>query len=563
MSRYNFIIRLAAVAAWLSGGAVLAGCGAADDTPQPGPPVRGALAVEVTDAGYAGTRTSEDGWRTLFTAGDRVGLYVVKAEGVITDNLCLTLGENGVWTAQTVEPLYYEAGAVYYAYYPWQADMDGMTDAAAATVEGFFAPLEAGWIPLRNQGTHDNYTRWDLMTCEGTVGAVQADGTRPLTLGMEHRMSVVAVELPGTRYAAPDGFVYATPVEGATFEWGGAECKPYRVEGVYRLLYNPVAAKTVSGGYRTATNGNKSFSFTPDAASGSYKVYRVDGGIADGGERALKAGDLYYADGSILPAETAALLAAGTAPAGCIGIVFQTDLSRISAAEKALFAGAGKPLHGVAMSVKSAGNDATYRWYYYGSKPAPDDYMRDESIEDANYPGYTLPNIFDADYAKCYGLADADINGYFNTEVIKVRRASDLESGRYPAFKAAADFATEAGGPEPGAFTSGWYLPSNGQWFDFLRNVAGANLGEGNLIDWGDGDFRWENNGDVPALLNAAMSAIPDGDKSVYASGNWFWTSSAATPAWARGVGMYGNGGVTCRGDDKGNGGRVRCAFAF
>ena len=552
-----------AVAVGLLAAAALAGCSMWEDVTPAGMPEGGALAVRVSDAGYAGTRAADEGLRTVFTAGDRVGLYAVRAGTVLAENLCLTLGADGKWTAQTSGPLYHESGASYYAYYPWRADMSGNTDPSAGSAEEFFAPLAAAWTPAADQSTHEKYTQWDLMTCVGTVGAVQADGLRPLTLGLTHRMSVAAVELPGTKYRTPDGWVYATPVE-VSFAWGGADCMSYRTGDVYRILYNPAAPAELSGGY-VRGGAQNTFAFTPDAPGGSYKVYRVDGGIADGGERSLKAGDLYYSDGSILPVETAAGMAAGTAPRGCIGIVFQTDPSRISAKEKELFAANGKTPHGVAMSVKSAGDNSLYRWHYDNSLPTPDAYTRDESIEDPNYPGYYLPNIFDEDYKKCYALADADINGYFNTEVIKVRRAADLSAGLYPAFKAAADFSAEAGGPEPGVFTSGWYMPSNGQCFDFLRNIAGAKLGADNLKDWGStGDFFWENNGDVPALLNAAMSAIPNGDKTAYISG-WdnFWTSSAASAVWGRRVNFGHTGNINSSWYFKDYSDRVRCAFAF
>ncbi len=215
------------------------------------------------------------------------------------------------------------------------------------------------------------------------------------------------------------------------------------------------------------------------------------------------------------------------------------------------------------MSVKSAGNDASYRWYFDGSKPDPENYIRDESIEDANFPGYTLPHVYDTDFKKCYELADADINGYFNTEVIKVRHSADLSAGLYPAFRAAADFATEAGGPAQGAFTSGWYLPSNGQWLDFLRNIVGANLNSDNVMGEDEGDFYWTNNVDVPALLNAAMSAIPDEDKTAYPDYDYFWTSSAATRSWARRVYINNLGQMGCQYDAKNYSIRVRCAFAF
>ena len=345
-------------------------------------------------------------------------------------------------------------------------------------------------------------------------------------------------------------YTYAPGAGEAVLE--GGKHYTYNVTVRNGITVEPVGAGDWNDG-GSADVGSRT-DYTADVLKAGDYVYS-DGTWSDGGLRTR------YPDGRLVWAETKPSPTAGKK---VIGIVFQTDPSRISVKEKELFAANGKTLHGVAMSVKSAGNNATYRWYYNSSLPSPDAYTRDESIEDPNYPGYYLPNIFDEDYKKCYALADADINGYFNTEVIKVRRAADLAAGLYPAFKAAADFSAEAGGPEPGVFTSGWYLPSNGQWFDFLRNIAGAKLGADNLNDWGDGDLFWENNGDVPALLNAAMAAIADGDKTAYISDyDWFWTSSAASPSWARYVYIVDVGDVLCLWRHKNGSYRVRCAFAF
>ena len=58
------------------------------------------LAIMVSDGGHhptGQTRAAERDFRTVFTEGDRIGLYTVKDGQVEKSNLCLTL-KGGAWT---------------------------------------------------------------------------------------------------------------------------------------------------------------------------------------------------------------------------------------------------------------------------------------------------------------------------------------------------------------------------------------------------------------------------------------------------------------------------------
>lgn len=56
--------------------------------------------ITVTDGGYAsettagtgkaGSRATENGYTTTFTAGDQCGLYIVRGTEIVYDNICLT-----------------------------------------------------------------------------------------------------------------------------------------------------------------------------------------------------------------------------------------------------------------------------------------------------------------------------------------------------------------------------------------------------------------------------------------------------------------------------------------
>ena len=144
------------------------------------------LAFTVTDGnGYAsatqtGTRATENGYTTVFTAGDACGLYIVRGTEIAYDNVKLTAtadaSGNMTWSAPAGTTL---AGGMtgeqYFLYYPYQNDMSGKT--ATTITSGmddadFFEPLISSWQPATDQSTYCKYTASDLMTARGTVSTV-------------------------------------------------------------------------------------------------------------------------------------------------------------------------------------------------------------------------------------------------------------------------------------------------------------------------------------------------------------------------------------------------------
>lgn len=217
-----------------------------------------------------------------------------------------------------------------------------------------------------------------------------------------------------------------------------------------------------------------------------------DGTWSDGGLRKQ------YADGRVVTADPKPDPVEGKT---VVGIVFQTDPSRIGAAEKAKL-GAGK-VHGLVMCVKNAATGQ--RWN---------------------------PENMDAGLTKCTTKAENynDISGYGNGEHIRSSRGN---FDNYPAFKAADDYSSTC--PVP-ATTTGWFLPSSGQWWDMLQNLGGCTaLADATQQTSSDSNYLyWKGQGDVPAALNAWMEKIAADNKSNFYSNEWFWSSSEDTENHAR-----------------------------
>lgn len=466
------------------------------------------LTISVTDGGSTSavenmktrveTRAVENGYTTEFTEGDACGFYMVRGGKPVYSNVKLTAEKDAatggiMWKTDGTTLAAGMDGESYYLYYPYQADMAGKTatpaEGAVMTDAEFFKPLIDGWQPGDDQSTHAAYTASDLMTAGGSTTGT--GNTIHLSFAMKHRMALAVIEMPKTVYKFIDANVpdYTVGAE-ATFT---GTAKPLRMaDGTYRYLVHS-SMPTIEGCY---DGGNREFTITTSASHpvvGEYKRYKVDGAAetiknvtyAESG--IARIGDFYCTKnngttGYLIPKEADETTVQA---AKVVGIVFQTDKSRIGAKEKEKLGGEGN-VHGLVMAVK---NIATRQaWGLFGM---------DEGL------------------TTCRTKADNynDISGYGNCEHIRTNRGN-FDS--YPAFKAAYDYNTTC--PVP-ATTTGWYLPASGQWWDILQNLGGcpalADVTQQTSPDIA-GEFLWKSQGDVPAALNKWMENIAVGDKDTF-----------------------------------------------
>ena len=501
------------------------------------------LTISVTDGGYTSakgktTRAVENGYTTEFTEGDACGLFVVRGlysdKKMVYSNVKLTAERDAatgslVWKPEASTTL---AGGLsdeeYYLYYPYRSDLDNtvisnlLEHAIVFPEENFFKPISYDWPVKADQSSYADYTASDLMTasCTPTLdnGAVRLDFV------MTHALSLVVIEMPKTVYK----FTYAgipdyTVQSEATFT---GTAKPLRMaDGTYRYLV-PKSMPTIEGSY---DEGNREFTITPSGlSSGSYKRYKVDGAATIQKDYPLQVGDFFLADGRVLPKDTEASVVQA---ADVVGIVFQTDKSRIGAKEKEKLGGEDK-VHGLVMSVKTA--KTGFRW-----SPSP----IDEGLTKCN----TKANNYN------------DISGYGNCEHIRTNRKG-FDS--YPAFKAADGYNTTC--PVP-ATTTGWYLPASGQWWDILQNLGGcpALAKQDEQTSTQSGDFAWPGQGNVFATLNVWMEKIAADSKNDFNGSPRLWSSSEYSGSYARFWLMGSGGDVYCHWVYKNNYGNVRPVLAF
>ena len=159
-------------------------------------------------------------------------------------------------------------------------------------------------------------------------------------------------------------------------------------------------------------------------------------------------GDFFYADGTY-----STELNLHKTP---IGIVFQTNLDRIGKAEKDALKnkGVGKP-HGLVMALKNAGA-GTMTWCTSAILNPGDGTSADRS-ELINCTSNKVR------YANISGLDN------YNKVIAAAEKAGNLSD--YPAFEAVKHFDVQAP-----AKTTGWFLPSVGQLYDFFHQLYGEEM---------------------------------------------------------------------------------------
>lgn len=450
---------------WVAAAVLLAASCEQEELPGVGENGTQTLAITVTDGGYAPadrnggspagvpqTRAVEIGYTTRFTAGDACGLYIVRGGELAYANVKLTAtaATDGTLTWQPEAGVTLTGGfkdEAYYLYYPYRDDSymaDKIIAASATDDADFFAPLVSTWQPQADQSKYaEGYTASDLMTATGT--AKKNGKTISLTFKMHHRMALAVIELPKIVYDFTNEDIadYTVPTSA---DFTGSDAKPCRMtDGSYRYIVNPTAtAPEITGNY---ANGSKEFTFTPSAAAGSYKTYKIDGGTATPLiiPYTMQIGDYFCSSDNasgwyIIPKELAP-----TESDNCIGIVLKAERdTEGSWADNGTYTSKGSTIsmskvHGYVLALRDANGGKFCQWGSYGTEVGCD---RNQTTGFNGYSSTQTIVAFNKD--KNWKLSDA-----------------------FPAVYHAVNYETVCSAPSK---TSGWFLPSGGQCQYWLNN---------------------------------------------------------------------------------------------
>ncbi len=493
-------------------------CGCANDDEQILSTDGSTLTVHVTADGFASadgvnTRASENDYTTTFTEGDQIGVFAVKDGQVITDcnNVPLTYNGTG-WEGNAV---YYYTGAEYFAYYPYDANMNDKTSVD---------DIVKDFTPQPNQSTYEDYTKSDLMAAEATPAS-----DKTLSFSFAHKMSLIEISLPVQKYITPDPdkYEYSSPVIGATFSIasdgnGQQSITPYNMGGgVYRYIVPAKVYHTVEGEFQTGEGKIIEYNKKDLYLNvGRYKRLNVsyNGASEEPQERDLAIGDYYCSGGDIYPGD-----APNPPSEYCIGIVFSTDVNRIGQAATEALGKKGITPHGLVMALT---NTKGCKWGERG---------RDEPEGPFKENTETLKQQYN------------NVDGYAETHWIIDTYSSDVSKfqNTYSAFYYASLYGTAEGGIAKYAAptnTTGWFIPSMGQWWDIL-----SNLGEIDLEDYRESEETYKS------IDGAASKAINNMNKHLekvngaepFSTSTFFWSGSEYSSDYACSVYFRYNGNLT------------------
>ncbi len=417
------------------------------------------LTISVSDGGmYATgqTRAQEHGYQTVFTEGDRIGLYVVKDGTLEVKNLCLTL-QGGKWTLPAgTSQLFYSPDKSYHAYYPYQKD-NYMNGKVSPGDEDFFKYVVDEWSVNPNQSTYAQYTASDLMTARGVYN------NHTLSFAMEHRMSLFILQVPATKYTYTEkidsreiskSYYRYTAVISENLYW---QENPYTA----RLLVNTKSLALLDpGAYKYYYNGAKeTFKLKYSQLNlqpGKYTVHTLDDSKVTEEFRPLKAGDYYMQDGSILPGDEVSNLSRDELRKSCLGVVFWVgEIEGIHwtqtgtlAGDRLLMRDHPECVHGMVVAMDDTSSQKV-KWAT-GKGATEGIYEWAESFKD-------FTSGEQADWEEI--LASDIAFGYYSSRLMALYGSRNSDT-TFPVYDAIATYATTHPAPTG---SSGWFLPGRNE----------------------------------------------------------------------------------------------------
>ncbi|MBS7574630.1 hypothetical protein KG118_10730 [Bacteroides sp. NSJ-90] len=295
-----------------------------------------------------------------------------------------------------------------------------------------------------------------------------------------------------------------------------------------------------SGGQKVPVASNTTF----EAATlkpGDY--YYSDGSYSDGGLRKRYSDGKVEIDATVKPVLTNPETSKART---VIGIVFCTDENRIGAGEKAKLKDLGVTSpHGLVMALTNAGSGC--RWGESGKNENENGQSGKPFVENIT----TLQKQYNhiSGYAETHWIGDK----------IKGSAESSYTADTYKAFDVALNYGatTETAQYAAPEKTTGWFLPSMGQWWDILENLGGLDLSS---YKTSTDSYEYIAGNTALNNLNVYMGKVTGA--ALFGINTAFWSSSEFSSGHACGVDFSG-GSLYLNWYSKDYGFGVRPALAF
>ena len=444
-----------------------------------------------------GTITFDSSWgsnypKTSFAANDAVGIYVADASGLKYSNVKLTLGSDGKWTSASRVLL--PENCKYYVYYPYSANGLANTGKAATDAATFFASGISKWTPQTNQSTAANLNASDLQVAAGTVSTTNAS---TVNFSMSHQMGLAVIKI------ADDQITYRLSTDH-NYSWKNSSAYVYNTVSFsgnipYKMSGNQYAGilKTKQS-YTTKVSssadqayGTRTVSVTPTLGSVVKNTMYADG-ITD---YTLTLKDVYYSDGSITHNSEDL---SGKTPIGIVGYIGSDYWTEKNTKANGIGG------HALVMGLKTVGSKGTTD---FGNNYAWETSYTDDERSKAN-----TSSLIVGSSNQPYG------SGY--TESVALSK-----DNAHPAAQAALSYTTL----KAPSTSTGWFLPTAGQYYAIMNAIGGYPSSGWNINDW------VSNMTTVSSKVNTALGKVGANNYTEFfqAVNTWEWTSSEFSATFA------------------------------
>ena len=443
-----------------------------------------------------GTITFASSWgsnypKTSFAANDTVGIYVADAKELKYSNVKLTLGSDGKWTSASRVLL--PENCKYYVYYPYSANGLANTGKAATDAATFFASGISKWTPQTNQSTAKNLNASDLQVAAGTISTTNAS---TVNFSMSHQMGLAVINLGQKTH-----YDYRHLSTDVNFKWVhnqytvtassaiSASIIPYKKNNTCYVAIQKPAATIV---YNSTSTGEDKWIKTLSYKLSADKYLSQDATCSPNNTEtnyAMAVGDVYYSDGDM--SHQSENLISGKTPIGIVGYIGNNYWT-----EKGTKPGIAGG-HALVMCLKTIGSTGTTN---HGSG-----YQWKTSNTDDNRSKVNTSALIVGSSTQSYG------SGY--TESVALSK-----DNAHPAAQAALSYTTL----KAPSTSTGWFLPTAGQYYAIMHAIGGYPSS-----GWNINDFV-SNMTTVSSKVNTALGKVGANNYTEFfqAVNTWEWTST-------------------------------------
>ena len=447
--------------------------------------------------------------KTDFAAGESIGLYVVNSKNIIEEaNVKLTRDQDGKWMPENNNTKFLKLkNYKYFAYYPYSASKTEVAE-TATTATDFFDAKISSWNLSKEQDTDEKLLAQDLQIAKGVVDG--SGGT--LTFEMAHAMGLAEITIGLKTF---DNIYY---LSGYTeYTWKNGTTSFYAYDGISDYSLRKVEDKRYIGivkpGVTTVFSCSRSedtdawdkpVSVTPLANSigkGTAMTKRVWPSIS----YTMQIGDIYYDNGGMTRPNTTDIAAARNNGLKTIGVVGYLGNNKWTEAGT----GSGFGGHALVMCLKSIGSKNTTD---HGTRYKLTTNHTDPPAANTFSSTNGIRNTLNNDYGSGYKTT---VQYWENSNTPAIKAVKEYRDGKI-----------EGALPFPKDKSTGWFLPSVGQWYAVLNSLGG---GWDYSDNWSNLEALPKNSTQVSTKIHTALSVVGDGNYTFFYRKDIFpgeWTST-------------------------------------